>query len=164
MNITLYKAAENVRNLLEQIDPETGELPAEFEKAQALVASKAQAVAAWVLSNEAEADFVEEHAKKLLDKVRAARKRSEHLRAYLAQHMKLAGITEIKSDDGTFKAKLEIERDQSVDVFDETQLNEGLMKTKMTLTPDKTLISLAIKSGQEVAGARIVKKDRLTIK
>lgn len=164
MNITLYKAAEDVRNLLEQIDPETGELPAEFDKAQALVASKAQAVAAWVLSNEAEADFVEEHAKKLLEKVKAARKRSEHLRIYLAQHMKLAGITEIKSDDAIFKVKLEIERDQSVDVFDARILPVFYEKTKVESTPNKSLIAQEIKKGIEVPGARLVQKDRLTIK
>lgn len=164
MKVTLYQAAETVRELLEQIDPETGELPPEFETAHKLVETKAQAVAAWVLSNEAEAMFVEEHAKAMLEKVKSARKRSNFIRQYLADHMKLAGITEIKSDDGTFKAKLEIERDESVEIFDEAQLEGGYLKSKTTFTPDKTLISKAIKVGIEVPGARLIKKDRLTLK
>jgi hypothetical protein len=32
MQIKLYEAAETVRQLLEQIDPETGELPNGFER------------------------------------------------------------------------------------------------------------------------------------
>ena len=54
-NLSLYNAAETVRHLLEQIDPETGELPPEYEQARALVATKAQACAAFVLANDAEA-------------------------------------------------------------------------------------------------------------
>lgn len=163
-NITLYSAAETVRNLLEQIDSETGELPEGFERARAIVATKSQAVAAFILSNEAEADFVAAHAKNLIAKVKTARKRSEWLREYLKSHMTACGITEIKSDDGTFKALLAIGRDESVDVFDESQLHFDFMVEKITRTPDKTLIKRALKDGYDVPGARIVRADRLTIK
>jgi hypothetical protein len=165
MNITLYKAAEEVRSLLEQIDPETGELPDELDKARALVATKAQACAAFILANEAEACFVEEHAKALLGRVKSARKRSEWLRGYLGEHMKACGITEIKSDDGTFAAKLELERDASVDVFDERQVPRAYMvNVPATLNPDKNAIRRAINADVDVPGARIVKKDRITIR
>lgn len=164
MNITLYSAAETVRELLEQIDPETGELPEGFEQARAIVATKAKAVAAFILSNNAEADMVEAHAKALMDRVRMARKRSDWVKQYLSSHMLACGITEIKSDDGTFKASLAIGRDESVDVFDEKQLPGDYMVEKTTTSPDKKLIAKAIKDGFEVPGARIVRKDRLTLK
>lgn len=166
MQITLYKAAETVRHILEQIDPETGEVPEEFEQARALVASKAQAVAAFILSNEAEADMVETHAKELLARVKTARKRSEWLKQYIQSHMVACGITEIKSEDGTFKASLAVGRDESVEVFDSAMLpNDYWTDPKPPEpAPDKTLIKKAIKDGFEVPGARLVKKDRLTIK
>jgi hypothetical protein len=164
MQITLYNAAETVRDLLEQIDPESGELPEGFEQARGIVATKSQAVAAFILSNEAEADFVESHAKELLNRVKAARRRSEWLKQYLSSHMAACGITEIKSDDGTFKASLSIGRDESIEIFDEAQLPADYMAEKTTITPDKTLIKKAIKDGFEVPGAKLIKKDRLTLK
>jgi hypothetical protein len=163
MQVTLYSAAETVRALLEQIDPETGEIPEGFEQARAIVATKAQAVAAFILSNEAEAAMVEAHAKDLIARVKSARKRSDWLKQYLQSHMTACGITEIKSDDGTFKASLSIGRDESVEVFDEKQVPADYMVEKTTSAPDKTLIKKAIKDGYEVPGARLVKKDRLSL-
>lgn len=164
MKVTLYKAADDFRHLLDDMDPETGELPEGYTQARALVASKAQSVAAYVLSQDAEADMVEAHAKALLVKVKAARRNGEWLRKYLQDHMTACGITEIKSDDGTFKASLAIGRDESVDVFDTTQVPIEYMRETVKREPDKKLIGKAINDGYEVPGARLVKNDRLTLK
>lgn len=165
MQITLYRAAEELRSLLEQIDPETGVLPDGFEQTRQLVASKSQAVTAFILSNDREADMVEAHAKDLLDKVKTARKKSEWLRGYLASNMAATGILSIKSDDGTFTAKLEKERDVSVDVFDEKQLPaDYLVEVPATFKPDKKLIKKALDDGFNVPGARLLRKDRLTLR
>lgn len=165
MNIALYKAAQEVRELLEQIDPETGELPPEYEQARAIVATKAQAVAAFVLENNAQADMVEAHAKVLLERVKTARKRSDWLKEYLKTHMAACGIQQIKSEDGTFTVKLEPGRDESVEVFDQGMVPQDYMREiPAKYEPDKPLIKKAIKDGYEVPGARIVAKDRITIK
>ena len=164
MQITLYQAAETVRHLLEQIDPETGEMPDGFDQARAIVATKAQAVAAFILSNNAEAEMVEAHAKALLERVKTARRRSDWLKTYLTSHMQGCGITDIKSDDGLFKASLSIGRDESVEIWDEKQLPGDYLVEKTTVSPDKKLIAKAIKDGFEVPGAKLVKKDRLTLK
>lgn len=164
MQVTLYQAAASLRNLLEQIDPETGELPDGYEQARELVATKAQAVCAWVLENERQAEMVENHAKALLDEVRKARKRSDHFRLYLQEHMKACGITEIKADDFTFRARLHLERDASVDVFEAALVPDQYRVTKTETTINKKAIAEAIKGGTEVPGARIKKSDRLEIK
>lgn len=165
MKISLYNAAQDVRELLEQIDPETGELPEGFDQARAIVATKAQAVAAFILENDAQAAMVEQHAKALLERVKTARRRSEWLRGYLRSHMAACGIREIASDDGTFKASLAIGRDESVEVFDAAMLPQDyLREIPAKYEPDKTLIKKAIKDGFEVPGARIVANDRLTLK
>lgn len=165
MNITLYNAASAVRELLDQIDPETGELPEGFEQARALVATKAQACAAFILENDAQAAMVEAHAKSLMDRVKTARKRSDWLRQYLQSHMTACGVLSIKSDDGTFSAVLAQGRDKSVEIFDAAQLPDDYLREIPARTePDKALITQAIKDGFEVPGARLVAKDRLTIK
>jgi hypothetical protein len=74
------------------------------------------------------------------------------------------GIREIKGDDGTFRATLHLERDESVEVFDLEQVPFEFMRSKTTVTADKTAIKEALRNNIEVPGAKIVKNDRLTIK
>ena len=164
-NITLYNAAAAVRELLDQIDPETGELPEGFEQARALVATKAQACAAFILENDAQAAMVESHAKALLDRVKTARRRSDWLRQYLHSHMTACGVLSIKADDGTFSAVLSPGRDEAVEIFDVAQLPMDYMREiPAKVEPDKALIKKAIKDGFEVPGAKLIAKDRLTLK
>lgn len=164
-NITLYKATEDLRDLLDQVDPETGELPEGLASAREVVAAKAQSVTAYILNVEAHIDLVKRRAKELADAAKREEKRLEWLRTYLATNMAATGITSIKSDDGTFSAKLERERDASVEVFDEAQLPvEYMREIPAKQEPDKKLIAKAIGDGYEVPGARIVKRDRLTLR
>lgn len=165
MQITLHAAADAVRQLLDQIDPETGELPEGFEQARAIVATKAQAVAAYLLEDEKQTDMVEAYAKDLMARVKTARKRSEWLRGYLGSHMAACSITEIKDERGIFTARLEAGRDEAVEVFDQGQVPMNYLREIPAKTePDKTLIKKAIKDGFDVPGAKLVKRDRLTIK
>lgn len=165
MDITLYSATEALRGLLDQIDPETGELPEGYEQARAIVATKSVAVAAYVIETEKQADYLKAHAKEVTERVKTAEKRAAWLRQYLASHMAAAGITLIKDERGLFSAKLEVGRDQSVEVFDAEQLpSDYLREIPAKHEPDKTLIKKAIADGFDVPGARIVARDRLTIK
>lgn len=165
MNITLHAATEQVRALLDQVDPETGELPEGYESARALVETKAVAVVAYTLESDRQADMVEEYAKELLGRVKAQRNRVAWLRRYLSEHMAAAGVTEIRDDRGLFRASLARGRDESVEVFDPAQLPaDCLREIPASSAPDKTVIRDAIKAGREIPGARIVKRDRLTIK
>lgn len=165
MNITLYKAAEELQDILNSLDPETGEIPESLDNARALVAQKAVNVVAYLKDTDSKADYLMAAAKELQDRAKKQKKRNEWLRQYLAFHMRQTGITHIKDESGMFEAKLEIERDQSVDVFDTEQVPDEYMRTiPETQEPNKTLIASELKLGIDVPGARIVKKDRLTIK
>lgn len=165
MQVTLYQAAEGVRALLDQIDVETGELPEGFEQARAIVATKAQAVAAFILENEAQAKMVEDHAKALLDRVKTARRRSEWLKQYLHSHMSACGVLSIKADDGTFSAVLSPGRDKSVEIFDAAQLPQDYMREiPAKWEPDKALIRKALDDNFTVPGAKLIAKDRLTLR
>ena len=165
MNITLHQATEQVRNLLDQIDPETGELPEGFDDARALVTHKAVAVTAYILESERSLESVKAYVKDLTAKVKAEEKRQDWLRRYLQEHMAAAGITEITDERSVFKASLAVGRDEAVEVFDEAQLPQDyLREIPAKYEADKTLIKKALKDGYEVPGAKLVKRDRLTIK
>lgn len=165
MNITLYKAAEELQDILNSLDPETGEIPESLDDARALVAQKAVNVVAYLKDTDSKADYLMAAAKELQDRAKKQKKRNEWLRQYLAFHMRQTGITHIKDESGMFEARIEIERDQSVDVFDAEQIPDEYMRTiPETQEPNKALIASDLKIGIEVPGARIIKKDRLTIK
>lgn len=165
MNITLHSATEQVRELLDQIDPETGALPEGFEDARALVTKKAVAVTAYILEADRQIELAKDYVKGVQVQIKTAEKRQEWLRRYLSEHMAAAGITEIKDERGVFSASLSVGRDESVEVFDDKQLPElYLREIPVKHEPDKALIKKAIKEGFEVPGARLVKKDRLTIR
>lgn len=165
MNITLYKAAEELQDILNSMDPETGEIPESLDDARALVAQKAVSVVAYLKDTDSKAEYLMAAAKDLQDRAKKQKKRNEWLRQYLAYHMKQTGITHIKDESGMFEAKIEIERDQSVDVFDAGQIPDEYMRTiPETQEPNKALIASDLKLGIDVPGARVIKKDRLTIK
>jgi len=163
MNVTLYQAAAELAAALDQIDPETGELPAEYGTARELVERKGAAVAAYIAQREMEADAIDGRLEEISKRVKAMRSRAVHLRNYMADCMRTAGITEIASDDKLLRVRLYPGRDESVEVYDQSLLAEQFTRVKTTREPDKTGIKVAIKSGQDVQGARIVKRDRLII-
>jgi hypothetical protein len=165
MNITLHAASEELRALLDQVDPETGELPEGMSTARELVLTKAVATVAYLLESDKQADMVEDYAKELLQRVKAQRKRAEWLKRYLGEHMKATGIMSITDDRHIFSAKLAVARDKSVEIFDSEQLPAEYMRlVPASLEPDKRAIAEALQAEKDVPGARLLVKDRLTIK
>ena len=53
---------------------------------------------------------------------------------------------------------------ESVEIYDESLIDKKFIKTKIEETISKTDIKNAIKNGEEVQGARLVRNTRLAIK
>jgi hypothetical protein len=163
MDLTLFQSSEELRRVLDQVDPDTGELPEGYESARGLVANKASKVGAYILQSEAEAAMIEAHAKMLLDRVKTQKRRVEWLRAYLLENMLETGILEVAVESGS-SIRLYPYRDPAVEIFDERQIPAEYMADPVPPKPSKAKILDAIKSGVEVPGALLVKRHRLTIK
>lgn len=164
MNITLYKANELAR-LESHIDPDTGEIDvAAYDSAQITLAEKQMAVVAYIKNSELTEGMLDTAIKELTSKKKAITGRNASLKAYLSANMKEHSITSIKANDGTFEAKLYVDRDESVVILDGATFPFELCNAPKPPEPSKTLIKAAIKAGQAVAGAVIVRNDRLTIK
>ena len=162
-NITLFDAAQAVREAINQIDPETGELVESYTESRELFQQKAVACVAYAKEEAATLASAKAMLKDMAAKVDAREKRLERFEAYLAECMKATGILEVKHELGLFAAKLHPERDESVEIDDGAVFPPELCNDPKPPTPSKTLIKAAIKKGEAVAGARIVRKDRLTI-
>lgn len=161
--LKLYEVTGHVAEALESgFDPETGEMSESLVTALAEFEGKGAAVTAYILNLEAEAEAVKSAIQRLTNRKRAIEGRSEWLRRYLRENMATAGIKRIDAIDGTFSARLEIGRDESVEIDQDVVLPDSLCRVKVEA--DKTKIKAAIKAGEPVPeGVRLVRRDRLVI-
>jgi len=167
MQITLFEAAAQVREILETqetIDPETGEINAAYLESSDLFNHRAQGCIAWLLEEDAGIEAAEHLLKHMGETLRARKNRYARVHGYMADNMKAAGILEIKGEQGLYKAKLYIDRDESVLLEADAQFPPEYCMEPQPPLPSKTKIKAALKAGQHIEGARIIKRDRLHIK
>lgn len=161
----LYTLTDQFRNMLEDaFDPETGEALPAFEECRALIGNKIGQVAAYILNTELDAEAAGIALKRIKALQDAQKAKAQHLRDYLASNMLATGIDEIKADDRSFVVKLYRDRDESVELEEGTEWPASLCNDPKPPLPSKTKIKQAILAGEAVYGARIVRKDRLTIR
>jgi polyhydroxyalkanoate synthesis regulator phasin len=165
MTITLYKAAKDVQDLLDQINPETGELPDEYGSALQIAKDRAGAVAAAIVSARVHREAIKSHVAEITAQIRAEEAREQRWVGYLQQAMASTGILRILDDSGVTLVQRWPERDESIEVFEPLLIQEKYLRIKPAPPPepDKTAIKAAIKSGLEVPGARLVSKDRIKV-
>lgn len=162
---SLYQLAHNFREQLDSLfDPETGEALPAFDEFRVMLGNKANQVAAYVLNCESDAAQAKEAIKRIKALQTAYERKADRLREYLAENMRTAGIHEIKAADGSFVVKLYVDRDESIEIEEGASFPAELCNDPKPPEPSKTKIKNAILAGQPVAGARIIRKDRLTIK
>lgn len=161
---SLYQLSHDFRNQLDELFDEDGEATPAFEEFRVQLGSKINQVAAYVLNVESDADQCKEVIDRIAARKKAYERKAEKLRAYLADNMKVAGIPEIKAIDGSFVVKLYPERDESVEIDEGVVFPPELCSDPKPPAPSKTKIKVAILAGEPIAGARIVRKDRLVIK
>lgn len=162
-SITLFDAAQAVREAVNQIDQETGEVVETYTESRELFQNKAIACVAYAKEEAATLASAKAMLKDMQAKVEARELRLERFEAYLSDCMKATGITEVKHELGLFGAKLYLERDEAVEIDADAEFPPELCNDPKPPTPSKTKIKAAIKRGEAIAGARIVRKDRLSI-
>lgn len=162
-NLTLFDAAQQVREAINRVDPETGELLDFDNQSRALFEQKAIGCVAYAKEEAGTIAAAKAMLKEMADKIAYREKRLERFEAYMADCMRATGITEVKHETGLWGAKLYLDRDESVELDEGATFPLELCNDPKPPAPSKTKIKAAIKAGQPVAGARIVRKDRLTI-
>jgi hypothetical protein len=122
---------------------------------------KAQNVAFMVRAIEADAEAMNDWARKAIERGSAAMKRAAAIRDYLARCMEASGIQKIEGAG----VKLSF-RPSSAVVIDALDLlpSEFLaLPVPQPLSPDKTAIKAAFKAGKDVPGAHIEHRMNLQI-
>ena len=163
MSITLFAAAQSVRESLSAIDEETGEYLDSYSESRELFAQKGGACVAFAIDEASQIKAAKAMLKAMGEQLSRREGRLDRFHAYMADCMKNAGILSV-SADGLAKATLYPDRDESVELDEGAVFPESLCADPKPPAPSKTKIKAAILAGEPVAGAHIVRRDRLTIK
>lgn len=162
--ITLFDLAQQVREAVDVIDESTGEIIDGYSHSRELFETKALACVAYAKDEAKTLAGAKLMIKAMLEKLEAREKRLARFEAYMADCMKATGILKVSDDFGLYSATLAIDRDESVEIDEGAVFPASLCNEPKPPTPSKTKIKKAIAAGEAIAGARIVRKDRLTIK
>lgn len=132
-----------------------GAIEAEFN-------DKALAVSRVILNMDGDIEAVDAEIRRLEERKRIMSNRKGQIIDYLRENMEAAEITKISCP--LFTITLAKGR-ESVVIDDEKSLDDDLVSTKVTTTPDKKAIAERIKAGQEVKGAHLERgKSSIRIK
>lgn len=144
--------------ILDCIDPQTGEV-VDAEKLTALQMEREQKVenvALWIKDLDAEAKALKAEEQSFTDRRRAAEKKAESLREWLASALNGEKF-------GTTRVAISFRRTKSVHVDDVFKLDDEFLKYSEP-KPDKAAIKKAIEAGQIIEGAELVESLSMSIK
>lgn len=141
------------------VDTETGEV-IDIEALEALEMerdAKIENIGIWIKELTANAEAIKAEKLKLAEREKSARNKAESLKGFLTVYL-----------DGkkfkTARVAIKFRNVESVSVPDVAMLPAEYIRTKITNEADKTAIKNAIKAGEVVAGAELVKKQSISIK
>lgn len=165
---SLYEISNELREVYnklengEGVDLETGEISEEMQNALALSQQNLQAkgidIGYVIKSFDDEIDLYDREIKRLTERKQSLKNAQERIKNGLVNAMEEFGIELIEGK--TLKIKLR--PSERVEIDDIEQLDDKFKRIKVEA--DKTEIKQAIKNGEEVKGARLVKNNNLQIR
>jgi hypothetical protein len=152
----LYEINEAILNC---VDPETGEI-ADAEAFDSLMMQrdeKLENIALYIKNLTAFAKDLGEQEKIFAERKKAAQKKAESLKDYLAYAL-----------DGqkfaTAKCEVSFRKSVKVEITDEKRIPPDFIRITAKTEPNKEAITAAIKAGQEVSGATLIENLNINIK
>lgn len=169
---TLWQLTEQGSKLEEMIensiDWETGEVDENYDRLtdlkdeiNALVVNKGKDLIYVLRKQDNYAEAIDEEIKRLQALKKSYAKKKENLSNYIKMCMIANNIKAIETPVGKLSI---VNNAESVEIYDESLIDKKFIKTKVEETISKTDIKNAIKNGEEVQGARLVRNTRLAIK
>ena len=162
--MTLFDMAADVRASF-AVDESTGEIDESYVNSLELFNEKGVACVAYLKDEAATIEAQDLMLAQMAAHIKARKARLERFKDYVQASMLEAGVECIASADGLFYAKLERDRDSSVEIDAGAVIPPEYCLEPKPPSPSKALLRKAIEAGQPVpAGVRLVRKHRLTIK
>ena len=165
MTVSLYKAAADVQQRIAICVDDEGVIDTDrLDLIEATFHERAVAVVAVYKGKGHTIATLQNYLAEIQDKIKREETNQARLKDYLQACMVMTGTDLIKSDDGLLKATLYRDRDESVELDEGVEFPAALCNDPEPPAPSKKKIKAAILAGEAVAGARIVRRDRLTIR
>jgi len=156
----LFEISEQLERIIFDSTDENGEISDEGLEAIAEIEGelkqKATNVALYVLGELAEAKAVDEHVKRLQERVRSHKNRAEKLKKYLERTLLHDLGQEVIKDP---RVNIGWRKSQAVVVAEDAALPPEL--TRVKVEPDKVAIKERLKSGLEIDGCEL--EDRVSM-
>lgn len=160
----LYEINAALEELLNQQDPETGELTCDLDQLDALMMErdeKLEGLALYCKNADAEAKAIREEEKALAERRRSLENKAERAKGFLAEQ--LAG-----EKFSTPKVAVSYRKSKAVEINETAFWPWAVDHTEYVRRkdpePDKSAISAALKNGQEIPGAELVETLSMSIK
>lgn len=158
---TLYQLNNDYSRVLEmadELDQQT--LLDTLDAIQESIEDKAESTAKLIRSWEAEATAIKDEEKRLADRRKATENRIQSLKMYLQIQMEMAGIETVKRPLISVSIR---NNPPKVNILDESVIPSNYMITPKP-TVSKKDIATALKNGEFVPGAELVREKGLQIK
>jgi hypothetical protein len=164
--LTLYEIAAEYRQMVEALmatDNDAQTIADTIEGESYPLEVKAQNVAYAIKTLQANAEAIKGAEEEMSRRRKALENRAANIREYLLECMTLAGIQKVECPHFVIKIAA---NPPSVVIDDERQIPADFMKTPEPPPPqpDKKAIGDAMKAGQDVPGARLVRGKRVDIR
>lgn len=145
--------------ILECLDAETGEIidPERLDNLFMERNQKIENVALWIKNLESDAMAFKAEKDAFAYREKAATKKAENLKAWLAQVLEGEKFS-------TSKCAISFRKSEQVEIFNEDMIPRELMLETVTLKPDKKAIKSFFKEGLAVSGCRLVENLNTQIK
>lgn len=154
----LYDINEAIRNFELEIDPETGEIvnAKDLDDLKMAREDKIESVGLWVKNLEAEKEAVKKEKERFAERERVIGKKIESLKKYLGYALQGEKFS-------TPKLVISYRKSKSVNITDETAIEDKYCVFSTVRKPDKAALKQALESGEEIAGAELITKQNVQI-
>lgn len=164
MKLSLYVIQQEYISLAESIIDNDGLLSEEMEAALQInkdqLESKSQCYGFIVRQLEGECDMIDNEIKRLEAMKKSRGKTVDRLKESVSKAMQLYEIDKIE----TPTLKISFRKSESIEIEEESLIDEKYMTVKTTKTPDKKAIKEAIKAGEIVLGVTLKENQNIQFK
>lgn len=164
MKLRLYNIQQEYISLAESIIDNDGLLSEEMEAALQInkdqLENKSQCYGFIVRQLEGECDMIDNEIKRLEAMKKSRGKTVDRLKESVSKAMLLYEIDKIE----TPTLKISFRKSESIEIEEESLIDEKFMTVKTTKTPNKTAIKEAIKNGEIVLGVTLKQNQNIQFK
>ena len=164
MKLSLYNIQQEYISLAESIIDNDGLLSEEMEAALQInkdqLENKSQCYGFIVRQLEGECDMIDNEIKRLEAMKKSRGKTVDRLKESVSKAMQLYEIDKIE----TPTLKISFRKSESIEIEEESLIDEKYMTVKTTKTPDKKAIKEAIKAGEIVLGVTLKENQNIQFK